>query len=104
MSLSHNTQIRPLFSNDIPAERRLGSIQVLVCGQLGGQDDAIPQMDAAVKVMNSAEKTSRIPIAKTIFSSVSLLLVTIRVSSLPFCDNWPRVYTAIALYNKEYDI
>ena len=57
-----------------------------------GREDATSALNAAIKAVNLAEKTSSIPPAKTVFSSASALLTTIMVRFLPFCNDLHQVY------------
>ena len=58
-----------------------------------GREETISPLNAAIEAMDLAEKISTITPAKTVFGSVSTLLMSIRVCFLLFCGDLHRVYT-----------
>jgi hypothetical protein len=57
------------------------------------RDGAISALNVAIDALKLAEETSRITPIKTVFSSVNILLATIRVRLLLFCNDLPQVHT-----------
>jgi len=58
-----------------------------------GRENTVSLLDAAIDVMNIAEKTSSITPAKAVFATVSVLLTMIKVRFSPFYDEMFRVHT-----------
>lgn len=62
-----------------------------------GREAAISALNAAVEVMNLAEKNSTITPVKTVFGSVSTILTLVRVCFLLSCNDLLRIYTQLGL-------
>lgn len=50
-----------------------------------GRDSTLSSLNVVIEALNLAKEISSITPAKAVFGSVSILLTTIRVSSLLFC-------------------
>ena len=59
----------------------------------GQLDNVLSSLDMAIGGLDFAKDAAMIAPAKAVFCIVSALLTTIRVRSLPFCDEMRRVHT-----------
>jgi len=58
-----------------------------------GRDGVVSSLNMAIDGLNLAKEVSSITPVKTVFDSVKILLITIRVSFLLFCDKMRRIHT-----------
>ena len=58
-----------------------------------GRENTVSLLNAAIDVMDLAEKISSITPAKAVFATVSVLLTMIKVCFFLFCDEVFRVHT-----------
>ena len=58
-----------------------------------GRDKAIPTLEMAIDNLNIAQAAIKITPVNRVFSSVAMILTTIRVSSFPFYDGVYQAHT-----------
>jgi len=90
----------PVFGSFFTAHTSYGSLADTLIAAMDAKHqrpkerkDAVSSLNAAIEILDLAERTSNITPAKAVLGSVGALLVLIRVCFLLSCNDLPQVHT-----------